>query len=490
MTPEELGSRLAQGEGVSQEFKRCGSLPEADVFETVCSFANRQGGSIFLGVDDDGNVLGVNPRLVRDIERNIANVTCNPNAFGPAPAVETERIDTGRGVVVRVWVPAGPSVYRYRNVAYDRRADADIKVRDDAQVSLMYMRKQNLYSERRIYPYVGMEDLRADLIGRVREMIRLRDPDHPWLGLDVEHMLRAAKLYGRDRQTGEQGLTLAAVLLLGSDEVIGDVCPAYKTDALVRRRNPDRYDDRLTVATNLIDSYDRLLAFVQERLPDPFVLEDGIRVSARNIICRELVSNLLIHREYTHPLIARIVIGADGIRTQNASRALFEGRVTLDDFNPMPKNPIIAGFFTQIGRADELGSGTRNLYKYSRLYSGREPVLEDGDVFRAFVPAPGPDIGAEGASAVTRARVSTDNGSGTSAPSGGEVDVAILRMLSARDRISSSDVAAMTGVTSRTALRHLTRLSQEGRIIAEGGKRNRAYRLPGTGDGTGGRDAQ
>ena len=106
----------------------------------------------------------------------------------------------------------------------------------------------------------------------------------------------------------------------------------------------------------------------------PFVLDAGVRVSARNIICRELVSNLLIHREYTHPLIARLVIGNDGIHTENASRALFEGRVTLDDFNPMPKNPIIAGFFTQIGRADELGSGTRNLYKYSRLYSGREPV--------------------------------------------------------------------------------------------------------------------
>ena len=84
MTPEELESRLARGEGVSQEFKRCGALPEADVYETVCSFANRQGGSVFLGVDDDGNVLGVNPRLVRDIERNIANVTCNPNTFSPS----------------------------------------------------------------------------------------------------------------------------------------------------------------------------------------------------------------------------------------------------------------------------------------------------------------------------------------------------------------------------------------------------------------------
>ncbi|MBW3091143.1 RNA-binding domain-containing protein [Bifidobacterium miconisargentati] len=478
MTPEELQSHLSQGEGVSQEFKRCGALPEADVFETVCSFANRQGGSIFLGVDDDGNILGVNPKLVRDIERNIANVTCNPNTFGPSPAFETERIDTAHGVVIRVWVPAGPSVYRYRNVVYDRRADADVKVRDDAQISLMYMRKQNLYSERRIYPYVGVGDLRADLIERVRGMIRLRDPDHPWLKLDVEHMLRAAKLYGRDRQTGEQGLTLAAVLLLGSDEVIGDVCPAYQTDALVRRRNLDRYDDRLTVATNLIDSYDRLLAFAQERLPDPFVLEDGIRVSARNIICRELVSNLLIHREYTHPFIARLVIGNDGVRTENASRALFEGRVTLDDFNPMPKNPIIAGFFTQIGRADELGSGTRNLYRYSMLYSGREPVLEDGDVFRAFVPVP--DGGARDAAAHMPVVPSAEEKPPTTRKTG-RIDAVILDMLSDGGTISSMEASERLGVTSRTALRHLTGLVRTGVLVAEGAGRGRRYRLAGTG---------
>ena len=265
------------------------------------------------------------------------------------------------------------------------------------------------------------------------------------------------------------------MLLLGSDEVIGDVCPAYKTDALVRRRDLDRYDDRLTVSTNLIDSYDRLLAFAQERLPDPFVLDGGIRVSARNIICRELVSNLLIHREYTHPLIARLVIGNDGIHTENASRALFEGRVTLDDFNPMPKNPIIAGFFTQIGRADELGSGTRNLYKYSRLYSGREPVLEDGDVFRAFVPVPGSSVAGEGPA--SSASGDANGGTRPSALPDGRVDRVILGLLSDRGSVSSADVAARAGVTTRTALRHLTRLAQEGVVAVEGDRRNRSYRL-------------
>jgi hypothetical protein len=42
----------------------------------------------------------------------------------------------------------------------------------------------------------------------------------------------------------------------GKDDVIGSICPAYKTDALVRKVNLDRYDDRKIIQTNLVESYD------------------------------------------------------------------------------------------------------------------------------------------------------------------------------------------------------------------------------------------
>ncbi|MCC6102554.1 MAG: ATP-binding protein [Olegusella sp.] len=38
------------------EFKRCGSLPGNDVFETICSFANHFGGSLYLGVTNEGEL--------------------------------------------------------------------------------------------------------------------------------------------------------------------------------------------------------------------------------------------------------------------------------------------------------------------------------------------------------------------------------------------------------------------------------------------------
>lgn len=53
---------------------------------------------------------------------------------------------------------------------------------------------------------------------------------------------------------------------------------------------------------------------------------------------------------------------------------------------PYPKNPIIASFFRNIGYADQLGSGVRNLFKYSKYYSGKEPEFIESDVFKIIVP--------------------------------------------------------------------------------------------------------
>ena len=62
--------------------------------------------------------------------------------------------------------------------------------------------------------------------------------------------------------------------------------------------------------------------------------------------------------------------------------------MTSENLDPMPKNPVVANFFTQMGRSEELGSGVRSLYKCSRLYTGRLPGMLGGDSFETFAPAP------------------------------------------------------------------------------------------------------
>lgn len=65
-------------------------------------------------------------------------------------------------------------------------------------------------------------------------------------------------------------------MLLGKGDVILNVAPTYVIDALVRKVNVDRYDDREIIKTNLIENYSQLLEFGRKNLPDKFFLEDTV----------------------------------------------------------------------------------------------------------------------------------------------------------------------------------------------------------------------
>jgi ATP-dependent DNA helicase RecG len=61
--------------------------------------------------------------------------------------------------------------------------------------------------------------------------------------------------------------------------------------------------------------------------------------------------------------------------------------LTPQNLLPFPKNPTIAQLFTQMGRSEELGTGIRNVFKYSKAYSGSDKVLfAEEDVFVTRVP--------------------------------------------------------------------------------------------------------
>jgi ATP-dependent DNA helicase RecG len=159
-------------------------------------------------------------------------------------------------------------------------------------------------------------------------------------------------------------------------------------DALLRRSDIDRYDDRVYIQTNLIDTFDLLMAFVEKHLDDKFHLEGDIRISLRDNIFREVISNLIVHREYRNAMHTIFTIFKDRVEVVNANNPWILGEISLKHFSPHPKNPIIAKFFMQLGRFDELGSGIINVNKYQNLFvPGTVPVfIEEVTSFRTIIP--------------------------------------------------------------------------------------------------------
>ena len=387
MEPSILKKILDVGETIGVEFKRCGNGLENDVYETVCSFLNRFGGDIFLGVLDDGTVIGIPENAAPDMVKNFISCVSNPALFAPTIYLVPEILTYEGKTIIHIHVVPSAEVHSYKKIIYDRVNDSDVKVTATAQIEQMYIRKQEIYTERKVFPYVGLEDLRLDLLPKLRVMASNNSgKTHPWNSMTDEELLKSTRLYTKDRATGESGYNLAAVMLLGKDDVIADVVPAYVTDAIFRRIDVDRYDDREVIKTNLIESYEQLMEFGRKHLSDKFYLEQDQRKSLRNIITREMIANTLIHREYTSSYQAKFVIERNRMYVENANRATQTAQLTPDTIEPNPKNPVIASFFRNIGYADQLGSGVRNLFKYSKIYSGEEPVFDEGDVFRIIVP--------------------------------------------------------------------------------------------------------
>ena len=91
---------LSLGENKRVEFKKCTDQVSASVYqvsasvyETICSFLNAEGGHIFLGVNDDGVIIGINPKCAIDMTKSIINTLNNPEQFLPPMPINPEIIE-------------------------------------------------------------------------------------------------------------------------------------------------------------------------------------------------------------------------------------------------------------------------------------------------------------------------------------------------------------------------------------------------------------
>ncbi len=454
---QSINSLIKQGEGITLEFKSAQNDLPLNVLDTVCAFLNRYGGILLLGVNDNGEIIGIKPGKVQSIKKELANSFNNPQLLSPPVYIIPDEIEIDGKALLYIHIPESSQVHSTKGKYFDRNEDGDFNITNNTSlIANLFLRKQNTFSENKIFPYATLKELRRELIQRARQMAINRQPGHIWEDMDDLSLLRSVQLYQIDYSTGKEGLTLAALLLFGRDDVILSALPFHKTDAICRIENTERYDDRDDIRTNLIESYDRLMHFVEKHLPDRFVLNDDIRISARNLIFREVISNTLIHREYTNPFPAKLLIDREGVRTENANRSHGNIQLLPNRFSPLPKNPVIARVFKEIGRADELGSGVRNIFNFYHHYSLLKPVLEDADIFRCF-------INIDDLAVKNRAKQA---GGQTGGQTGGQFDlsiaqVAVLNIIKTNNRASRTEISQILGISSSAVQKHIEKLKQK-----------------------------
>lgn len=151
-------------------------------------------------------------------------------------------------------------------------------------------------------------------------------------------------------------------------------------------------------------------------------------------------------------------------------------RIVLSEGSRSSKNKSLE-IFKQMGRADELGSGTKNLYHYTRLYSNSDHTIEDGDTFITTVPL-------DDDFSLDKVGVN-ETIKGTDVPiiktcetineTINDLDETTNEMIEANQGIGLLDLTSKIGKSRATVARALSRLAKSGRIEYRGSKKTGGY---------------
>ena len=450
---------IQAGEGIKTEFKEAKDKLPKSLFETVCAFLNTKGGKKYLGVDDKGKIIGINEESKVKLKTDIANLSNNRQKLEPVFMLYTSEIHIENKLILVIEVPESSQVHRTAGEIYARNEDGDYKITQPEKIAAIVNRKLSFFSEQRVYPQFTIEDLIPELFERAKRLISINYPQHPWLELTFETFLHRAGFIHKS-EYDKEGFTLAAILMFGTDEAIQNATPAYKIDAFVRKFNLDRYDDRLIIRTNLIDAFDLLMDFIAKHLNEPFYLEGATRISLREKIFRELVSNIIAHREYLDARPATIVIHKGKVVFSNPNIPRNKGIINPKEFTPFSKNPTISKLMLQMGRVEEVGSGMRNVFKYLPFYAPNTSAeFKEDDMFTTTIlfsesiegVEKGVEKGVENNEGRRKLIKIVRNKFGNTA-------ARVIELLAEDSKHSSSSIAKIIGINQRTVQKIFTKL--------------------------------
>lgn len=476
MSPDELEAVLAAGEDVDVEFKsdERKQFNDSSIVEAVVCLANGRGGSLFIGVEDDGRVSGARPRHGATTDP-IRLRTMIANNTVPQVVPQVEMVEYEANSVIHLRVDSSPTVVGTRNGLYVRRG-----VGSDGRPACL--------------PFLAHEML-ADRISRGEiDLASIPEPDATTDDLDpgeFERFRRMASSAGGSAEAlatlGDQELLSAlgvaerrgdslllkrgALLLFGSREALRRFVPTHETafQVLDHGRVVQNQIDTAPLLRAAEDLYELLRARNAEEEVMVGLMRMGIdRIP--EVVARELVANALVHRDYTVMGIVTVQLTDDELTI--VSPGGFPRGVTLENFleSSNPRSRILADAFKRVGIVDRAGRGINRVYEASLRAGKPEPdyTRSSSDRVSVSIQLGGTDT------ELVRFVVEHDDRAGRKFDL---VDLQIVRALKDDPRLSAADLADILQRPRVWTKGRLSELLEEGLIEMRGDGRGRKYTL-------------
>jgi ATP-dependent DNA helicase RecG len=314
-----------------------------DFWPTYSAMANAHGGVVLLGVREKDGVFSIagipNPAKVRaDLFNNLNNPgKVSANLLTDA---DVQELALQGQTMLLVRIPQATRKQRpvFLNGqplghTYKRLNDGD-RPCDEETVKRMLAEQVEDERDARILPGFGMGDIDGESLRIYRQMLKDERPGHPYLEQDDFDFMTSLRGWRRDRQTGQEGLTLAGLLMFGTWAAIQEAAPHYFVDYQERpeARAEPTWIDRLVPdgswTGNLFEFYRRVYRKLVADLKVPFAVKDGQRQDDTPVhkALREALVNALVHADYTGRVSVLVVKRPDmfGFRNPGGLRLPIE----------------------------------------------------------------------------------------------------------------------------------------------------------------------
>ncbi|MCX6327752.1 MAG: putative DNA binding domain-containing protein [Bacteroidia bacterium] len=340
-----------------------------DYLKWVCGFANAQGGIIFIGIDDNGIVVGVDnyKKLMDDIPNKVNN------SMGITVEVNLKKKSGKYFIQIITHSYSVPISLRGR---YYYRSGSTKQELTGAALNEFLLRKSGKTWDDVIEPRANFEEINqktvATFLKASENAGRLPENDD----------LTLPELFEKLRLTENGQLKRAAIILFGKD-------PAKfypNTFVKIGRFGKDDTDLKFheTEEGNLIVLLQAVLNQLNHKfLTRPIEFEGMHRIEKGEYpiaAVREMLLNALIHRNYMGAPI-QIRVYDDKINVWNEG-SLPEG-LTLDalkrSHSSRPRNPIIADVSFKGGYIDAWGRGTIKILDTCKQADLPEPEMKEQD---------------------------------------------------------------------------------------------------------------
>lgn len=377
MNIDDFAEILKIGESINTEFKSWNKVSDMkkrinSAVDELIAFANNKGGTLYFGVEDNGEVTGCDGNYdLQNIIESIYEKT-RPSIF-----VDPEEIEYNGKKVIALTVASDGITHATTDGRCLKRLGKNSKPFYPDEMSNRYSKIQSSDFSGRILSDSTEDDINKLEVYKLKEKLKARNPESTLADMDDIAFLRDLALVKSD--SGNIKLTVAGLLFVGKEQAINRLLPQAEVIYLhYSESNLEEYDARLDMKAPIISVIDRLSEKIQDSNRIVNVQVGLFRLEIVDFpekVFQEALLNALSHRDYQSQGAVYVKHYPDKIVIENPG-AFLDG-ITENNIitHPsVPRNKLIAETLQHLKYVQRTGQGVDIIFR--EMISSGKPFPE------------------------------------------------------------------------------------------------------------------